>query len=40
MDICHYIDILEDFLLLPTFLYNKYDNEKYYQDESVNIYIY
>ena len=39
MAIYHYVEIIWRILVIPNFLYNKYDNEKYYPGEPVNIHI-
>ena len=34
----HYVEIIWRFFVTPDFVYNIYDNEKYYTGEPVNIY--
>ena len=37
--IYHYVEIIWRILVIPNFLYEIYDHEKYYPGEPVNIYI-
>ena len=39
MEIYRYVEIIGEFSLLPIFLYNIYDHEKYYPGKPVNIHI-